>query len=85
MAFCRLAHAPRGAVDPQARLAQLVRARVGAEALEGRFGLNITPRVAVVAGAMASLVLADELLASGHIHPTRLDLPAPAVARESRG
>jgi len=53
--------------------------------LEGRFDLNITPRVAVVAEAMAALVLADELLASGHIHPTRLDLPAPAVARESRG
>jgi len=53
--------------------------------VEGRFDLNITPRVAVVAEAMACLVLADELLASGHIHPTRLDLPAPAVAREWRG
>lgn len=37
----------------------------------GRFDLNITPRVAVVAEAMACLVLADALLEAGAMHPTR--------------
>jgi chorismate synthase len=50
-------------------------------ALEGRYDLNITPRVAVVAEAMASLVLADEMLLSGHIHPTRLDLRSAVPER----
>ncbi|MHC4548717.1 MAG: chorismate synthase [Planctomycetota bacterium] len=40
--------------------------------VEGRFDLNITPRVAVVAEAMACLVVADALLEAGHLHPTRL-------------
>jgi chorismate synthase len=40
--------------------------------VQGRFDLNIAPRVAVVAEAMTSLVLADALLEAGCIHPTRL-------------
>ena len=47
--------------------------------VEGRFDLNITPRVAVVAEAMACLVLADALLEAGHLHPTRLPETADAV------
>jgi chorismate synthase len=43
-------------------------------AVDGRFDLNITPRVAVVAEAMVSLVLADALLEAGCIHPTRLEV-----------
>ncbi len=41
-------------------------------AVDGRFDLNVTPRVAVVAEAMVCLVLADALLEAGSIHPTRL-------------
>jgi len=41
--------------------------------VDGRFDLNITPRVAVVAEAMVCLVLADALLEAGCIHPTRLE------------
>ena len=41
--------------------------------VDGRFDLNITPRVAVVAEAMTCLVLADALLEAGCIHPTRLE------------
>ena len=41
-------------------------------AVDGRFDLNVTPRVAVVAEAMVCLVLADALLEAGCIHPTRL-------------
>ncbi|MHC4957711.1 MAG: chorismate synthase [Planctomycetota bacterium] len=44
-------------------------------AVDGRFDLNITPRVAVVAEAMVSLVLADALIEAGCIHPTRLEVP----------
>jgi chorismate synthase len=47
--------------------------------VQGRFDLNITPRVAVVAEAMACLVLADELLEAGHLHPTRLQESADVV------
>ena len=43
--------------------------------VEGRFDLNITPRVAVVAEAMVCLVLADALIEAGSIHPTRLETP----------
>jgi len=39
----------------------------------GHFDANFTPRAAVVAEAMTCLVLADHLLESGCIHPTRLD------------
>jgi len=48
--------------------------------VDGRFDLNITPRVAVVAEAMVCLVLADALLEAGCIHPTRLE--APRVSRQ---
>jgi len=41
--------------------------------VDGRFDLNITPRVAVVAEAMVSLALADAMLQAGCIHPTRLE------------
>jgi len=41
--------------------------------VKGRFDLNFTPRVAVVAEAMTTLVLADALLDGGFIHPTRLE------------
>jgi chorismate synthase len=37
----------------------------------GRFDMNFAPRVAVVAEAMLAIVLADALLESGHLHPTR--------------
>jgi chorismate synthase len=47
--------------------------------VQGRFDLNITPRVAVVAEAMACLVLADALLEGGHLHPTRLRPARDAV------
>ena len=43
----------------------------------GRFDMNIAPRVAVVAEAMLALVLVDALLASGHMHPTRVGETAP--------
>jgi len=43
--------------------------------VDGRFDKNITPRVAVVAEAMACLVLADAMLCAGCIHPTRLKGP----------
>ena len=46
--------------------------------VDGRFDLNITPRVAVVAEAMVCLVLADALLEAGCIHPTRLETGRPA-------
>ena len=46
--------------------------------VDGRFDLNITPRVAVVAEAMVCLVLADALLEAGCIHPTRLEARRPA-------
>ncbi|MHC4953700.1 MAG: chorismate synthase [Planctomycetota bacterium] len=41
--------------------------------VDGRFDLNLTPRVAVVAEAMVCLVLADALLEAGCMHPTRLE------------
>jgi chorismate synthase len=47
--------------------------------VQGRFDLNITPRVAVVAEAMACLVLADALIEAGHLHPTRLPETTDAV------
>ncbi|MHC4817688.1 MAG: chorismate synthase [Planctomycetota bacterium] len=47
--------------------------------VQGRFDLNITPRVAVVAEAMARLVLADALIEAGHLHPTRLPEATDAV------
>lgn len=43
--------------------------------VRGRFDLNITPRVAVVAEAMVRLLLADAMIEAGALHPTRL-LPA---------
>ena len=46
--------------------------------VDGRFDLNVTPRVAVVAEAMVCLVLADALLEAGCIHPTRLTTARPA-------
>jgi chorismate synthase len=48
--------------------------------VEGRFDLNITPRVGVVAEAMTCLVLADAMLEAGQIHPTRLDSDAAEEA-----
>ncbi len=39
---------------------------------DGRFDMNIAPRVAVVAEAMAAIVLADALLEAGVLHPTRI-------------
>lgn len=47
--------------------------------VQGRFDLNITPRVAVVAKAMMCLVLADALIEAGHLHPTRLPETTDAV------
>lgn len=39
---------------------------------EGRFDLNITPRVAVIAEAMTAIVLVDRLIAAGEVHPLRM-------------
>jgi len=65
---------------PSIRIAQRsVNLRTGQSVslkVDGRFDLNITPRVAVVAEAMVCLVLADALLEAGCIHPTRLEEPA---------
>lgn len=52
--------------------------------VEGRFDLNIAPRVAVVAEAMTSLVLADALIEAGCIHPTRLGEGARAERGQPR-
>jgi chorismate synthase len=41
---------------------------------QGRYDKNITPRIVPIAEAMASLVIADELIGSGFIHPTNLAL-----------
>jgi len=38
----------------------------------GRFDMNFAPRVAVVAESMLAMVIADALLESGHVHPTRV-------------
>lgn len=40
--------------------------------INGRFDANSTARIAVVAEAMASLVLADQMILSGHIHPLKI-------------
>ncbi|MEN8151061.1 MAG: chorismate synthase [Planctomycetota bacterium] len=39
---------------------------------KGRFDMNFAPRVAVIAESMLAFVVADALLESGHIHPTRV-------------
>jgi chorismate synthase len=40
--------------------------------VKGRFDNNFAPRVAPLTEAMASLVLVDQMMLSGHIHPTRI-------------
>lgn len=49
--------------------------------VEGRFDLNFTPRVAVVAEAMTAIVLVDNLIESGFIHPTRFE-HSPVLQKE---
>ncbi|MDI6751946.1 MAG: chorismate synthase [bacterium] len=39
---------------------------------KGRFDLNFTPRVAPIAEAMAGIILTDELICSGYIHPSKI-------------
>lgn len=51
---------------------------------EGRFDLNFTPRVAVVAEAMTAIVLVDRLIGAGEIHPLRLSDSA-LLRRRSTG
>lgn len=38
----------------------------------GRFDINFTPRVAPIAEAMAAIILVDELICSGYIHPSKI-------------
>lgn len=40
--------------------------------LKGRFDKNFAPRVGPLAEALASIVLVDQMILSGHIHPTRI-------------
>jgi chorismate synthase len=39
---------------------------------KGRFDINFTPRVAPIAEAMAAIILVDELICGGYIHPSRI-------------
>ncbi len=48
----------------------------------GRFDLNATPRIAVVAEAMAAVVLADRLISAGEVHPLRV-ADSPILLRRS--
>ncbi len=48
----------------------------------GRFDLNFTPRVAVVAEAMTAIVLVDRLLCAGELHPLRLE-DSPLLLRRA--
>ncbi|MFQ5844782.1 MAG: chorismate synthase, partial [Planctomycetota bacterium] len=64
---------PTPSVPRQQRSVDLARHEPVELRVLGRFDLNITPRVAVVAEAMTRLVLADALLEAGHLHPTRLE------------
>ena len=68
---------PQSSVDLETGMPVELRVR-------GRFDLNITPRVAVVAEAMACLVLADAMIEAGFIHPTRL-LEREALLRRGSG
>jgi chorismate synthase len=38
----------------------------------GRFDINFTPRVGPIAEAMAAIILVDELICGGYIHPSRI-------------
>ena len=38
----------------------------------GRFDINFTPRVAPIAEAMVAIILTDELICSGYIHPSKM-------------
>lgn len=40
--------------------------------VKGRFDKNFAPRVGPLAEALAALVLVDQMILSGHIHPTRV-------------
>lgn len=66
--------APQRSVDAERREPVELRVR-------GRFDLNVTPRVAVVAEAMLALVLADAMIEAGHIHPTRVRSETGAEAK----
>ena len=50
--------------------------------VDGHFDANFTPRVAVVAEAMACLVLVDHLLEGGGLHPTRYERSELVQARD---
>ncbi len=39
---------------------------------KGRFDVNFTPRVGPIAEAMTAIILVDELICSGYIHPSRI-------------
>lgn len=56
---------PQQTVNWKTRLAEEIQ-------IKGRFDKNITPRAAVVAEAMAAIILADQMLLAGFIHPTQL-------------
>lgn len=49
---------------------------------DGRFDLNFTPRVAVVAEAMTAVVLVDRLICAGELHPLRLE-DSPLLLRRA--
>lgn len=40
--------------------------------IKGRFDKNFTPRVGVIAEAMAAIILVDQMILAGFIHPTRI-------------
>jgi chorismate synthase len=66
---------PQETVDLEAGVAAEV-------ASSGRFDLNFTPRVAVVAAAMTSVCLVDRLICAGEIHPLRLE-DSPLLLRRA--
>lgn len=66
---------------PQATV-DLVSGEVAEVTGDGRFDLNFTPRVAVVAEAMTAVVLVDRLICAGEIHPLRLE-DSPLLLRRA--
>ncbi len=78
----RFAVKPTPSVTQPQRTVDLVSGAAVEVSVDGHFDANFTPRVAVVAEAMACLVLVDHLLEGGGLHPTRFERSELVLARK---